>query len=276
MTVRSKAFTLVEMLVSITTLTLIVLLVSRLFNSASALTTSVNKRMDVDEQVRPFLDRVAIDLAQMVKRSDVDYFLKSPSNTQTGNDQIAFYSVVSGYNATSAGPVSLVAYRINSRNQAERMAKGLIWNGDSSTGTPIVFMPLTISTTWTSATDTSADIDYELAAPSVFRFEYYYVLTSGNLSDTPWDSAAGHTAPSGMRDVAAISVVIAAIDAKSRVLLSGTQLATVAAGMSDFTGSMAQGALVARWQRTLDATTGLPRSAITGIRIYQRYFPIIQ
>jgi prepilin-type N-terminal cleavage/methylation domain-containing protein len=276
MTVRSKAFTLVEMLVSITILTLIVLLVSRLFNSASALTTSVNKRMDVDEQVRPFLDRVAIDLAQMVKRSDVDYFLKSPSNTQTGNDQIAFYSVVSGYNATSAGPVSLVAYRINSRNQAERMAKGLIWNGDSSTGTPIVFMPLTISTTWASATDTSADIDYELAAPNVFRFEYYYVLTNGNLSDTPWDSAAGHTAPRGMRDVAAISVVIAAIDSKSQVLLSGTQLATVAAGMSDFTGSMAQGALVARWQSTLDATTGLPRSAITGIRIYQRYFPIIQ
>jgi prepilin-type N-terminal cleavage/methylation domain-containing protein len=276
MTVRTKAFTLVEMLVSITILTLIVLLVSRLFNSASALNTSVNKRMDVDEQVRPFLDRVAIDLAQMVKRSDVDYFLKSPSNTQTGNDQIAFYSVVSGYNATSAGPVSLVAYRINSRNQAERMAKGLIWNGDSSTGTPIVFMPLTISTTWASATDTSADIDYELAAPNVFRFEYYYVLTSSNLSDTPWDSAAGHTAPSGMRDVAAISVVIAAIDAKSRVLLSGTQLATVARGMSDFTGSMAQGALAAQWQRTLDATTGLPRSAITSIRIYQRYFPIIQ
>ena len=129
------------MLVSITVLTLLVLLISRLFNSASALTTSGNKRMDVDGQARPVLDRIAVDFAQMVKRPDVDYYLKSTSNTQTGNDQIAFYSVVPGYNATSASPVSLVAYRINAQNQAERMGKGLIWNGDSSAGTPIVFLP---------------------------------------------------------------------------------------------------------------------------------------
>src|SRR5438874_11198954 len=108
----NKAFTLTEMLVSITVLALLFLLISRLFNSASALTTSGNKRMDVDGQARPVLDRIAVDLAQMIKRPDVDYYLKSPSNSQTGNDQIAFYSVVPGYNATSASPVSLVAYRI--------------------------------------------------------------------------------------------------------------------------------------------------------------------
>lgn len=96
MTLRrsNKAFTLVEMLVSITVLTLIVLLISRLFNSASALITSGNKRMDVDGQARPLLDRMAMDFAQMVKRSDVDYYVKSSSNAQAGNDQIAFYSVV--------------------------------------------------------------------------------------------------------------------------------------------------------------------------------------
>jgi prepilin-type N-terminal cleavage/methylation domain-containing protein len=271
---RSKAFTLVEMLVSITVLTLIVLLVSRLFSSASALTTSGNKRMDVDGQVRPLLDRIAVDLAQMIKRSDVDYFLKSSSNAQTGNDQIAFYSVVPGYNASSASPVSLVAYRINAKNQIERMAKGLIWNGDSSPGTPVVFLPLTIATTWPSATDTSTDFDYELTAPNVFRFEYYYVLKNGNISDTPWDTVAGHTGPSGMRDVAAISVAIAAIDPKSRVLLSDAQLTTMAAGMNDFASSMSPGALLTQWQTTLDAATGMPRSAIAGIRIYQRSFPI--
>lgn len=268
------AFTLAEMLVSITILTVIVLLVSRLFSSASTITTSGNKRMDVDGETRPLLERIAIDFAQIVKRSEVDYFLKSPSNTQTGNDQISFYSVVSGYNAVAASPVSLVAYRVNASNQVERMAKGLIWNGDSGSGIPIVFLPLTISATWPAATSASADFDYEITAPNVFRFEYYYVLKSGILSDTPWDTAAGHTAPSGLQDVSAISVAIAAIDSKSRVLLSDAQLATIAAAMPDFANSMTQGALLTQWQTSLDSTAGMPRTALTGIRLYERHFAI--
>lgn len=243
MTVRrpNEAFTLAEMLVSITVLTLIVLLVSRLFNSASALTTSGNKRMDIAGAARPLLDRMAIDFAQMVKKSDVDYYLKSPANVQAGNDGIAFYSEVPGYGATPTSPVSLVAYRINAKHQAERMGTGLIWNGDPSAGTPIVFLPLTIAATWTAATNNASDPDFEMAAPNILRFEYYYVLKNGGLSDTPWDTTTGHTAPNGMRDVAAISVAIAAIDPKSRVLLSETQIATVAARMDDFAGSMGQG-----------------------------------
>ena len=270
----SRAFTLTEVLVSIAVLALLVLLISRLFNSASALTTAGAKRMDSDGQARPVLDRIAMDFAQMVKRSDVDYYLKSPANTQTGNDQIAFYSVVPGYNATSPSPVSLVAYRINAQNQAERMGKGLIWNGDASAGTPVVFLPLTIAATWAAATSNATDADYELIAPNVFRFEYYYVLKNGVLSDTPWDATAGHTTPNGMADVSAVSVAMAAIDPKSRVLLSDTQITTIAGRMNDFAVSMNQGALLAQWQSALDGTTDMPRPAITGIRIYQRYFPL--
>lgn len=147
------------------------------------------------------------------------------------------------------------------------MGKGLIWNGDSSAGTPIVFLPLTIAATWPAVTNDSTDLDYELIAPNVFRFEYYYVLKNGNLSDT---------APNGMQDVAAISVAIAAIDPKSRILLSGTQIATVAARMNDFAPSMGQGALVSQWQTALDSTTDLPRPGIARIRVYQRYFQLAQ
>lgn len=255
-------------------LVLIVLLVSRLFGSASAITTSANKRMNVDAQARPLLNRLAIDFAQMIKRSDVDYFLKSPSAPQPGNDQIAFYSAVPGYNAIAPSPISLVAYRINAAHQTERMAKGLIWNGDSSVDSPLVFLPLTILGTWPTATSSNADPDYELTAPNVFRLEYCYVLKNGNLSDTPWDTAAGHTTPSGMQDVVAISVAIAAIDSKSRVLLSDTQLSTLAGSMNDFAGTMARGDMVSQWQAALDAQASMPRSAVTGVRIYEQYFAI--
>jgi prepilin-type N-terminal cleavage/methylation domain-containing protein len=269
-----RAFTLIEMLVAISILVVIVLLVSRLFNNASAIATSGNKRMDVDGEIRPLLSRLSIDFAQMVRRSDVDYFVKSSGNPQTGNDQIAFYSVVPGYNSVDPGPVSLVSYRISAKSQVERMAKGLIWNGGSGAGSPVVFLPLTINGTWPTATNGAADVDYEITGPNVFRFEYYYVLTNGAASDTPWDAALGHTNPSGMRDVSAISVAIAAIDPKSRALVSDTQLATIAAGMPDFATATGP-RLLTQWQSSLNAAVGsVPRPALNGIRLYERHFAI--
>ena len=277
MTTRDSpgAFTLAEVLVSISILVVIILLVSRLFNNASTITTSGNKRMDVDGEIRPLLNRIAIDFAQIVRRADVDYFLKSSSNPQTGNDQIAFYSVVPGYNAAAPSPVSLVSYRISAKSQAERMAKGLIWNGDSGSGYPVVFLPLTINGTWPTATNGAADVDYEITGPNVFRFEYYYVLKNGAPSETPWDATLGHTAPNGLQDVSAISVAIAAIDPKSRASVSDPQLATIAVSMPDFASTMGPGSLLTQWQTSLNAAAGhVSRSALNGIRLYERHLAI--
>lgn len=270
------AFTLVEMLVSIAVLTLIVLSVARLFDNVATLTTAGSKRMEADGQARPLLDRLAIDFARMLRRSDVDYYLKTPANVQTGNDQIAFYSEVPGYypSTGSQSPISLVSYRINAQFKVERLGKGLLWNGVSPGSTPIAFLPLTIAASWPAATNGTADPDYEMAAANVFRLEYFYCLTNGKLSLTPWDTDAGHTAVNGMQDVTAISVAIAAIDPKSRALLSDTQLATVTARMNDFALPMGPGALLARWQEALNATNDMPRSAISGVRIYQRSLPL--
>lgn len=269
------AFTLVEMLVSIAVLTLVVLSVARLFNDAATLADSGSKRMEADGQARPLLDRIAIDFAQMLKGSDVDYYIKTPANLQPGNDQMAFYSEVPGYYPTgSQSPISLVSYRINGQGKAERLGKGLLWNGVSSNSPPMVFLPQTIAINWPAATNETSDSDYEIAAANVFRFEYFYWLTNGNFSDTPWDTIAGHTAINGMQDVSAISVAIAAIDSKSRVLLSDAQVTTMAARMNDFAPSTGPGALLSQWQNALDATNDLPRPAISGIRIYQRYFPL--
>src|SRR5215813_12097224 len=72
----------------------------------------------------------------------------------------------------------------------------------STTDTPVVFLPLTIASTWPSAASGGVDSDYEMIAPYVFRFEYYYLLKNGSFSVTPWDSSSGHTTVGGMQDVA--------------------------------------------------------------------------
>src|SRR5688500_2299982 len=169
-----QGFTLTELLVSIAVLVALVLLFSRLFLSATSLTASRNKRMDTDGQVRPLFERFAVDFAQMIKRSDVDFFGKgtvaphSVGGTMPRNDQLAFYSAVPGYHASavSPSPISLVAYRIGPR-KLERMAKALLWNGASAADPPIVYLPLTISGNWVAATNDNPDADYDLIGPSV-------------------------------------------------------------------------------------------------------------
>jgi hypothetical protein len=122
---KVNAFTLAELVVSVGVLVLLVVLATQLLNSTATVTTLAQKQMDADTQTRQLLDRMAIDFTQMVKRSDVDYYVKSswfatgspPGPTgvrnllQAGNDTIAFYSTVPGYypSTGSASPLSLVA-----------------------------------------------------------------------------------------------------------------------------------------------------------------------
>src|SRR5438552_18413537 len=187
----TAGFTLAELLVSIGVLVVLVLLFTQLINGAATVAILGHKRMDADSEARQVLDRMAIDFAQMVKRTDVDSYVKLATQQQQQNDQLAFYSVVPGYYPSSGAPspVSLVAYRINSNpasssyNKLERLGKGLVWNGVSTTDTPVVFLPFTISNTWPYATnpqlpDPSSPSAYEVVGPDVFRFEYYNLLTT--------------------------------------------------------------------------------------------------
>jgi hypothetical protein len=302
----TDAFTLAEMLTAITVLAILVLLFARLFNSAVVITKLSNKYVESEGQVRQLFDRMAIDFAQMVKRRDVDFYGKgtgSFSGSSPGNDRIAFFSMVPGdYPSTgSQSPFSLITYKVNSSTAAanaavytrlQRMARGLLMNGDSSanggasasiTDGPIFFATTgpTISSVWSTVTsNATTDSKYELAAAQVFRFEYYYLLTNGSLSVTPWDaSLAGHTNVSGMRDVAAIIVAIATIDPKSHVLLTNSQVATIAGTLVDYsTGSgHGPGWMLGQWQSVLDTPTHaavklMPRPALSAIKLYERYF----
>ena len=274
-------FTLAEVLVSVGVLVLLILLATQLLNSAATITTLGHKRMDADSQAREIFDRMAIDVMQMVKRLDVDYYLKAPATasdctacgTQSGNDQIAFYSNVAAYypsgsSGSQQSTVSIVGYRINTSattlaNRMERLGAGLVWNG-AATGTPVVFW--TALNPWAFATTSTVDI----VGSQVFRFEYYYLLKNGNLSSSPWYTTS---TVHGMQDVAAIVADLAVVDPKSRGLLTSAQITTLAGTLPDYSGQ-APGVLLANWRNAIDANTSLPRPAISGIRVYERYLSL--
>ena len=153
----------------------------------------------------------------------------------------------------------------------------------------------------------ATDPAYELVGSQVFRFEYHYLLKgqgttySPIFSDSPVDTRiSGHAAVSGMQDVSAIVVNIAVIDSKSKALVSDCLLAqlngapppagcsagqalidwgnTTCAGCPTQTQwQTTPGLVVARWRNAIDGNTvGIPRPALSGIRVYERFIYLSQ
>jgi len=301
----TRAFTIVEVLVAITVLTLLVAMLGQLLINATAASSISSNHMESDARVRLLFERMSADFSHIVKRTDIDYFLKSPSytewtsststvttpsNLQSGNanDQIAFFSEVAGYSDVTGvqqNSVSLVAYRVNTTGSApciERLGKALAWTAGTTGISPVAFMPVTISATWPQATltptssgtsDPAYDPDYETVVPNAFRFEYYYLLRNGSLSSTPWITPTD-TALNGLADVAGIGVVVAVTDHKSTALVSTASLKTLAGQMADFSTSITSvGALQQNWGNTVSASA-LPAAVKNGIRVYEQVFSI--
>jgi prepilin-type N-terminal cleavage/methylation domain-containing protein len=340
---RLAGFTLIEIMVAVAVLVMLILFVAQLTNSATAITRVGTKHIDADTQARTVLDRLSFDIGRMIRRNDLDYYIKGPASYtghgighgwgkkltggQQGSDQCAFFSSVPGYYPQSSGqsPISLVAYRVNQNSasatapylQLERLAKGLLWNGVSNgTNTnavyPIVFLPKTISgvSDWSAAVNNdnsgqSVDPEngYETVGSQVFRFEYWYLLKSGILTDVPWDQAAtpAHTWLNGWTDVQAIGVAIAVIDSKARALIPSTTLLDIASDLDDFKtapgrgigGQKKAGDIEYRWNTVLlgdpanlsntpgilnrgttTAGSTVPREVVKSIRVYVRYYDL--
>ena len=345
-------FTLVELLVSVVVLVIVIFMVSQLMSSTSAVTRTGNKHIDTDTQARVVFDRMALDFAQMLKRTDIDYYVKQRSgynghgnghgwgqgkNGDKGSDQMAFFSAVPGYYPSNpAGehsPISLVAYRVTESTQSwaaasygrlERMAKGLHWAGVDDNNTtnkpyPIVFVPGQVTTgagpwgsQWQTAINndntqsTSSDADYEVIGPGVFRFEYFYLLKNGRVTDWPWDrwldtinrQKISDPPSIGLSQVEAIGVAIAVINPEARALIQQTALGgagngdvlDIAADLADFKNANGVGNagkkigdMENKWKGVVEsiAQTGqtpsnklIPREAAKGIRIYSRYFDL--
>jgi hypothetical protein len=355
-------FSLIELLVAVFAVTIMVVILGQLMGHATTVTRTGGKHIDTDTQARVVLDRMAIDIAQMLKRTDVDYYLKGSggytghgnghaygkkvASGQQGSDQIAFFSQVPGYNSTtysSTSPLSLIAYRINSLPASpaylrmERMGKGLLWNGTFNTTVsnpnnknsrnlwyPLIFAPGQIGAAggptgpwatpwgpWAAAitNDTSGNLnnsgsqdpDYEVIGPNVFRFEYYYLLKNGLVTDVPWDQDTRSTQTSltsptsiGLVDVEAIGVAIAVIDPAGRALIDATSISglyDIASDFADFKSAPGRGIgaqkkvgdLEANWETSLKSiiangktstNTVIPPAAALAIRIYGRYFDL--
>jgi len=270
------AFTVIELLVATVVFLVLGVIVVQLLSSATQLTGMSSRKQEADVQARLVFGRMGLDFVSMLKRADVKYFLQ----TEPGNDRLAFLSEVAGYYPSAAAPgsVSVVAYRLvdtgGEFRGLERLSQGLSWQEDATGESPVVFhrdpgdlVPAAVAT--------EANEAYEVVGPGVIRFEYFYVLKNGTLSANPWDAAAGHTEEAGLRDVAAICVVLAVVDPSGFVRITPAEIRGLAGKLPDFNpGSMPTlGDLEKQWQRVLDADEAVQKLG-GGARVHSRCFPI--
>ena len=302
---RQRAFTLVELIVSMLVLTLLLVMVTQMMNSAIVLSANSTRRLDADSQARLALDRMSLDFSQIVKRQDVDYYLQK--NAVGSNDQMAFYSETSGYfpsdinTSLPKSNAALVGYRV-SKNHLERLNKALVWNGvkvdqpTSPTGTQaMMFLPQTLRQLWPSIVNDSADPDYQIIGEQVFRMEICYLVrnasTDAKLSGTPYlplvtgaaRPLAGAPGPAvspynGLRDVVAFVVSLAVLDDASRTIVKPADLQAAASILHDVDDNSLndnKSTPAKLWQDQInggDLIAKMPKTAASQVRVYERYF----
>ena len=298
-------FTLVEMLVSIGVLVLLVVFITQLFNSTAATITGQQRRTDADTEARIVFDRLSTDLGRMIRRRDLDFYGKDTTfgtdRPMTGNDQLAFYSEVSGFYSSSLpsptapptrnnrSPSSLVAYTLSNdligRPQLVRLAKGLTWEADKGWSN-IAYLPMKILDQWPnlftvsgSAYSGMQDSDFTVVSESVVRFEYCYLLqptkiAAAGFSTIPYNqSITGHSERDFYQDIASLVVAIAILDPSSRVIVSNYSQLTSQGLFADASTTD----ISANWETKIlqpgfASTAQIPLKAASAVRVYQRRF----
>jgi len=298
----TQAFTLTELIVAISVLTLLTTFVAQLVNNATIVTTHSRKRVDADTQARLVFDRMAGDFAKMLKRKDVDYLFCK----QAGNDRMFFYSEAPAYydGASSSikprSSMALLGYRINSHYQIERLGKQLSWGGDSGTqpggaifltypaATAAVPKPTPLPASllennWSGAIGSApgydgSDIDYHVLADQVCRFEFCFQMKDGTYALDPTGSSG--TTIHSIKDVVAVVVGLVVLDSTSQ---QTTDISKVSKAFDDPTVAKITAnppvLMAESWRQQLlqpgfAGAAGIPQAAASQIRIYERYLPL--
>lgn len=111
-----QGFTLVELLVAMSVLVIIGVLLAQIISATSNTTVLSNRNVDAASQSRIAFDRIQLDVAGWIKRSDIDCVLQnSPAGTTPPVPLMQFFSAVSSSGIsprTNNRNISLISYEM--------------------------------------------------------------------------------------------------------------------------------------------------------------------
>ncbi len=281
-----RGFTLVEVLVATSVLTLMVLMLTALMNSASLTITAGNRHLAADDQARQVFDRMQVDFARMLKRNDVYFNFGKP----TGNDTFSFFSESPGYftsgtSSSAESNSSLISYEIPLPSQltptTQNLANNLCRLGQGNQWTDIAFVPGT--------TPAYSISNGHLLSNAIFRMESAFLYRT---SDTTLQiSSAAPTPGSNFQNLEAIIVALGVLDSDSQKLVPASAYTTLVAALPDYTAATtpttislntpstpsasAIDPILSSWRAAINSptfaqTAGIPDAAARQVRVYQR------
>jgi hypothetical protein len=174
------------------------------------------------------------------------------------------------------------------RPQLARLAKGLVWEPDG-TWPGLSHLPITLISIWPNLFQLSTtnppsysgmqDADFEVISDSVIRFEYCYLLrptstSAASVADVPYNqSITSHSTIDFCNDVAAVIVSIVVLDNTSRAIVTDySRIGSQSVFADSSTGDTAATWTAAINQPNFATSSNIPKSAASGLRIYQRRF----
>jgi type II secretory pathway pseudopilin PulG len=269
---RSRGFTLVEILVAEAIFLVLLFVVIQLIFGVIQTAEAQKKRMDALGDERQSLDRLSLDWAGRVRRSDVTGIFTK----QSGNDQISFLTQVQAY--SGARHLAWVTYQVNTVSQVIKgsqtsstsaLMRGILgynWASSDTTGAanPLMTFPL--------ATPTLAASNYEPLANTVFRLEFCFLqqVPAGSVT-TPFtvNNALNLNSPT----LVGVVVTVAALDQQSRQILTQSQLTSLASALPRVTtdGQNPQSVWLTAINGSGFATAaGVPQTVASAVRVFQR------
>lgn len=296
---RSRAFTLLEILIGVAILAILGLLIAQLITVTTRATRMSNVGIDAASQARLAFDRIGLDLAALVRRSDVD-FVAGNSLSAGPPYPLMFLSEVTspGIASTNNRGVSLVGYQINTTADSTKpsLLRGsvpLSWTGANShgvTGRQTNGLPENLN----SASIALAAADFDVLAPAVIRtaigFQLYpsgediglangtTVKARGQVVYSPpilYDNAGQASAQIDRSQISSLIVGIVAMDPEIIKQVDASQVSALAASFPlPLDGELP----VSEWAPICDNVSALPASvplpARQSLRVFQRAFPI--
>ena len=296
------------MLTAMAVLSLLLLLLFSAVAGVSSVADSSQKTGDIDTEARQVLDRIGLDIAGMLIRPDVDqFYYLDPSNSTS--DKMFFYSHTTGYfasemDASTNNPVSLVGYRINTTDNPngqpalERLAQGLMWDEANEGLQYLTFQPPTsvtaaptliggtITNQWASVVGPTGDASpnpsyYDAIGGQMFRLGICFQLQNGTFSRYPGFTNSAPVYPGSITNTVAIVVAVAALDSRSRQLVSSGSWNYLMNTAFPIDATKLTGnppiLMDAQWNGALTNSgfaqaAGIPAVVASHIKVYQRYY----
>jgi len=169
-----KAFSLIEILVAVSILTLLLLLFTRIVGNTTVFMSATQKSLAVDASVRLAIQIMSSDFSQAVIRPDVEVLVRK-DNLQ---NEIYFWSESPGLllnsESTQRSFISLIGYRVEN-GKLERYSKQ--YSGDELHS---VFLPKRIS----DLIPSNQEENWQVISEAVFRWEFFFIDRNGKFLET--------------------------------------------------------------------------------------------